>query len=95
VEFTFVFSLELVDDAENLVGGAISAAAFPPAFDDAAVVAMDCDVRAMFQGVKDGANKEFESDSFCPSDVTSVTVSAGEEAPCAPVAADSDANTHG
>jgi hypothetical protein len=69
--------LKSVDESEYVVGSSVVAAPFPPSFDDASVVAVDCVVRVVVHGEEDESGKEFEADCFCPSDVTAVTTLVG------------------
>jgi len=61
---------ELVDTFESLIGRRISVAVIEPTFNDACVVSESDERRVGRFDSGNGINEEFETDGFCPADVS-------------------------
>jgi hypothetical protein len=79
------------------VGFGVVMTTCPPTFNDAGVGSMCNDSGKSWVRDTDGADKHFESDCFCPSDVSvcaSSVLPTRKESPCSPSVTDYNADTH-
>lgn len=67
-----------VDTAEYTVGGLVAAAMVPPPFDDTLVVPEDLEDWGWGSKADDGDDEKFETNGFCPTDVTTGHLPTGE-----------------
>ena len=81
---------KLEDASENVVGGRIGTAPFPPSFNDSAVVPVDDDVIALVCDGEYMCGEEFEGDGLCPLDVPPLGLPAGHQSPRSPSQAHRD-----
>ena len=81
-----------MDSFEDLVCLRVSAAPRPPSFDDASVVPVDFEPRALRDSHKNESDKKFHSDSFGPTDVSPIDIPPWFEGPGAPPAMDHDSD---
>jgi len=72
VDCAFLGSQDGVKVAEDGVRLPVSAASFPPAFDDSFIVPINLEVSITAAGCDDGERKELEPHCFRPSDVSPV-----------------------
>ena len=80
---------------EGVVCWFVSAAAFAPSLNDSLVVSEYLEMNIGGAGMEDGKNEEFESNTFCPSDVAVSSVPVWTEYPSTPSAIEENANTCG
>ena len=81
---------KLEDASENVVGGPIGAAPFPPSFDDSMVVPVDDNMVALICDGEYVCGEEFKGDSFGPLDVPPLGLPAGCQPPRSPSRAHRD-----
>ena len=84
----------MVDMLEDGVDGFVPAPAFPPTFNNAAVVTVDLVTAAMVADCKQSADKKLEADSFSPSDISAFLVPARDEMPGLPPLLNDNANAN-
>ena len=84
---------DVVDPSEDLVDFPVSAPTPPPAFEDTMVVAKYLEHLARQACQSEGSGKEFEPNSFRPSNVSTICLPSWDELPRSPLVADNNADT--
>ena len=82
-----------MDSPEDDVRLSITAPSFPPAFNNAPVVAKKPEVLAWFTKREDSTDEELEANCFGPPDVSSLCIPSWDELPSSPAACDDDSNS--
>src|SRR6266540_3425707 len=79
---------------KDFICGFVSAAAFPPPFDNSCVVAEYLDMLLMWFAYKaaNRSDEELESDCFSPADFTTICFPAWKKTPCSPPVTNDDAD---
>jgi hypothetical protein len=87
---------EGIDMLEDIVDVLVLTPTIPPTFNNSFVVAMNGEVSVTLISATEEADKTFEANSFCPSDVSfsAEHLPTRYEPPSSPVAPDDDGDAH-
>jgi hypothetical protein len=63
---------EVVDSVKDDVCWSVLASAFPPAFDDTAIISVNLELVSGGCSCQDGSNEKFKTDGFCPTNLSAI-----------------------